>query len=156
MKSQAQAKQATVALTPQTIQEIDRALRKIIAKYPTDNDPVLTDIHLEVRQETGDFLAYDDDDRELNRCVVADWIGNTSDDFYQLVSVALNQRLAALRSELDNMSVLHPFSFVLVDGDHETLSDIYLVDDDQEILSGSLMPNLEDELDSFMKTIFDE
>lgn len=153
---QAPKESATTALAPQTIQEIDRALHKIIAKYPTEHDPVLTDIHLEVRQETGDFLAYDDDDREINRCVVAEWMGNQAEDFYQQVSVALNQRLSALRPELDKMSVLRPFSFVLVDGDHETLSDIYLVDDDQEILSGSLLPNLEDELDSFMKSLFNE
>ena len=56
--------------TQQTIQEIDRAIHKIIAKYPVGKDAVLTDIHLEIRQETGDFLAYDDDDQELNRCVV--------------------------------------------------------------------------------------
>ena len=65
----------------QTIQEIDRAIHKIIAKYPEGKDAVLTDIHLEVRQESGDFLAYDDDDRELNRCVVTQWIDNKDEDF---------------------------------------------------------------------------
>ena len=28
------------------------------------------------------MLAYDDNDRELNRCVVEDWIGNNSETFF--------------------------------------------------------------------------
>jgi len=141
--------------TQQTIQEIDRAIRKIIAKYPESQDAVLTDIHLEVRPESGDFLAYDDDDNEVNRCVVEQWIDNKDEDFYQQITPILNGRLEALRPEIDKMSVLHPFSFVLVDGDHETLCDIYLVDEDQQIISGSLLPNLDKELDDFMKQLFD-
>lgn len=140
----------------QTIQGIDRALCKIIAKYPADKDAVLTDIHLELRPESGDFLAYDDDDNELNRCVVEQWINSKEEDFYEQVTPILYERLDALRAEIDTMSVLHPFSFVLVDGDHETLSDIYLVDDEQQILSGSLMPDLEKDLNAFMKALFDE
>lgn len=143
-------------ITQQTIQEIDRAIHKIIAKFPEGADAVLTDIHLEVRPESGDFLAYDDDDRELNRCVVTQWIDNKDEDFYSHITPVLNARLEALRPEIDRMSVLHPFSFVLVDSDHETLSDIYLVDEDQQILTGSLLPDLEAELDSFMKSLFED
>ncbi len=142
--------------TQQTIQEIDRAIHKIIAKYPVGKDAVLTDIHLEIRQETGDFLAYDDDDQELNRCVVEQWINRKEEDFYDLVTPILYARLDALRPEIDKMSILHPFSFVLVDGDHETLCDIYLVDEEQQILSGELMPDLERDLNSFMKALFEE
>ncbi len=142
--------------TKQTILEIDRAIRKIIAKYPADRDAVLTDIHLELRQESGDFLAYDDDDNEINRCVVEQWINSSEEDFYDQVTPILYARLDALRPEIDQMSILHPFSFVLVDGDHETLSDIYLVDEEQQILNGELMPDLERDLNSFMKALFEE
>lgn len=142
--------------TQQTIQEIDRAIRKIVAKFPASQEPVLTDVHLELRPDSGDFLAYDDDDKELNRCVVEQWISSKEEDFYDQVTPILYGRLDALRAEIDKMSILHPFSFVLVDGDHETLSDIYLVDDEQQILTGSLMPDLEKDLNNFMKALFDE
>ncbi len=142
--------------TQQTNQEIDRAIRKIISKYPADRDAVFTDIHLEVRQESGDILAYDDDDNEITRCVVEQWINSKEEDFYEQITPVLYERLDALRTEIDKMSVMHPFSFVLVDGDHETLSDIYLVDDDQQILTGDLMPDLERDLNAFMKALFEE
>lgn len=140
----------------QTNQEIDRAIRKIIAKYPADKDAVFTDIHLEVRQESGEILAYDDDDNEITRCVVEQWINNKDEYFYDKVTPVLYERLDALREEVETMSVLHPFSFVLVDGDHETLSDIYLVDDEQQIVTGDLLPDLEKDLNAFMKALFEE
>lgn len=134
---------------------IERALRKVIAKFPESQEPVLTDIHLEVKPESGELLAYDDDDNELTRCVVEEWIGAEDDNFYEKVSPILCKSIDALRSEIDRMSVLHPFSFVLVDGDHETISDIYLVDEDQQIISGTLLPDLEEDLNAFMKQLFD-
>lgn len=134
---------------------IERALRKVIAKYPDGLEPVLTDIHLEVKPESGELLVYDDDDNELTRCVVEEWIGAEEEGFYDSVSPVLCKAINALREEIDNMSLLHPFSFVLVDADHETVSDIYLVDEDQQIISGSLMPDLEEDLNAFMKQLFD-
>lgn len=135
---------------------IERALRKVIAKYPASEEPVLTDIHLEVKPESGELLAYDDDDNELTRCVVEEWIGTEDEDFYDKVTPLLCKSIDALRGDIDQMSVLHPFSFVLVDADHETMCDIYLVDEDQEIIAGSLLEGFEEELDSFFATLMKE
>ena len=45
--------------TSQTIQQIERALRKIAAKYPLGReDLVLTDIHLQVKADSGELLAF--------------------------------------------------------------------------------------------------
>lgn len=135
---------------------IERALRKVIAKYPASEEPVLTDIHLEVKPESGELLAYDDDDNELTRCVVEEWIGTEDEDFYDKVTPLLCKAIDALRGDIDQMSVLHPFSFVLVDADHETMCDIYLVDEDQEIIAGSLLEGFEEELDSFFATLMED
>lgn len=135
---------------------IERALRKVIAKYPASEEPVLTDIHLEVKPESGELLAYDDDDNELTRCVVEEWIGTEDEDFYDKVTPLLCKSIDALRSDIDLMSVLHPFSFVLVDADHETMCDIYLVDEDQEIIAGSLLEGFEEDLDSFFADLMKE
>lgn len=135
---------------------IERALRKVIAKYPASEEPVLTDIHLEVKPESGELLAYDDDDNELTRCVVEEWIGTEDEDFYDKVTPLLCKSIDALRSDIDQMSVLHPFSFVLVDADHETMCDIYLVDEDQEIIAGSLLEGFEEDLDSFFADLMKE
>ena len=57
--------------TEQTIQQIDRALRKTADKFPpSDEATQMTDIHLRVTQESGELMTFDDNDQELMRCVV--------------------------------------------------------------------------------------
>lgn len=138
------------------LSSIERLLRKVMAKYPQGTEPVLTDIHLQVKPDSGELLAYNDDDQELTRCVVEPWIGAESENFYAEVTPVLHGCIEALRPEIDKMSILHPFSFVLVDEDHETLNDIYLVDDDQQILAGSLLQGFEDDLDAFFAELMKE
>ena len=51
--------------TEQTIMQIERAIRKIVQKFPASEDPeLLTDIHIRVIQESGELLAFDDDEEE--------------------------------------------------------------------------------------------
>ena len=67
----------------QTIQQIERTLRKVIAKFPTEAEPVMTDIHLLVSNYTGEIRTYNDDDEELDRCVVEEWIKSSDEEFYE-------------------------------------------------------------------------
>ena len=70
----------------QTLQQIERAIRKVVEKFPTrDEATTLTDIHLRVNQETGELVAFDDDDQEITRCIVEQWIDNKDDDFYEQI-----------------------------------------------------------------------
>lgn len=134
-------------------QQIERAIRKVADKYPADRDSVLTDIHLQVKPSSGELLAFNDDDQELTRCVVEQWIGN-DDSFYDEAANQIAKCLSDLRkSVIDEMSIMHPFSFVLVDEDHETLRDIYLVDDDVVMIHGDLLEGFEEDLDKFFEDL---
>ena len=140
--------------TSQTIQQIERALRKVAAKYPPGReDLLLTDIHLQVKAESGELLAFNDDDEELTRCVIEQWIGNQDEDFYAEVTPVLRQCIQNMRDMLETLCILKPYSFVLVDEDKETVSDLYLVDDDTLILDGELLKGLDEDLDAFLKNL---
>lgn len=143
--------------TSQTIQQIERALKKVIAKYPQGSgDMLLTDIHLQVKPDSGELLAFNDDDEELTRCVVEQWIDNREEDFYDEVAPVLRQCIQKMKEPLEALSILKPYSFVLVDEDKETVSDLYLVDDDTVILDGDLLKGLDEELDAFLKKLLDD
>lgn len=136
--------------TPQTIQQIERALRKVADKFPADQEPVMTDIHMQVKPSSGEILVYNDDDKELFRCVIEQWIDST-EDFYDEAAEQISSCIEALRSDvIEHMSVMHPFSFVLIDEDHETLRDIYLVDEDVVMIQGGLLEGLDEDLDQFL------
>lgn len=140
--------------TAQTIQQIERALKKVAAKFPHNNDDMLlTDIHLQVKTDSGELLAFNDDDEELTRCVIEQWIDNSDENFYQEIVPVLRQCIQSQKEKLEALPILKPFSFVLVDDDKETVSDLYLVDDETIILDSELLKGLDTELDNFLKDL---
>ena len=143
--------------TSQTIQQIERALRKVAAKYPEGKeDMALTDIHLQAKADSGDLLAFNDDDEELTRCVVEQWMGYQDEDFYDAVMPVLRQCISGMKDVWEKVSILRPYSFVLVDEDKETVNDLYLVDDDTMIVDGELLKGLDEDLDDFLKKLLAE
>ena len=137
-----------------TLQQIGRALKKVAQKFKIEleNQP-LTDLHLQVNPESGELLVFNDEDVEITRCVVEEWINNNTENFYEIVKQQLLKAIQEHKDELENLCILKPYSFVLVDEDHETICDLYLVDDDTIVLDGELMEGLSDDLDSFWEEL---
>lgn len=142
----------------QTLQQIERALRKVAEKFPTDKEAsMLTDIHIRVTQETGELMVYDDDDKELTRCVVEQWIDNKDDGFYDHVAATLRKCINKQKKLMENLSVLRPYAFVLEDDDRETKAELFVVDDeDTVIIDTELMAGLDKDLDNFFENLLKE
>ncbi len=135
----------------QTLQQTERVIRKIADKFPAVEEPTtLTDIHLRVNQETGELVAFDDDDNEITRCVVEQWMDNKDDNFYDDVTSVLRKCLAGQRALIDKIAILKPYSFVLEDDERENIAELYVVDDDTAILDKNLMEGLDKDLDDFL------
>ena len=140
--------------TDQTQQMLDRAIRKIAEKFPSGTKATLmTDIHLRVTQETGELMAFDDDDNEINRCVVEQWIDNTDDDFYKQITPLLRGIIKKHSREVEQMSILKPFSLVLENDDKENIAELFVVDDDTVIIDEELMVGLDKDLDDFFEKL---
>ena len=138
----------------QTQLQIERFVRKIIQKFPqTDDLCTMTDIHIRASQESGDLMAFDDDDEEITRCVVDEWIENKSDNFNNEASVQLQTILHKLSGEIENMGIMKPFSSVLEDDEKENVAELFLVDDDIMIVGNELMSSLEDDLNTFLEDL---
>ena len=143
--------------TDQTLQQLERALRKVTEKFPeTEEASLLTDIHIRVTQDTGEVMVFDDDDQELTRCVVEQWIDNKDDDFYDAATSAFRTVINKHKNSIDKMSILKPFSLVLEDDDKETVAELYVADDDTVIIDEELMAGLDKELDDFFAKLFSE
>ncbi len=136
----------------QTISQIERALKKVANKLElnvTEQKP-LTDILIQVKQESGELMVFNDDDEELTRCVIEEWIENKDEDFYLQIQSVLKQAITNLKEKMENLPILKPYSFVLIGEDKETISDLYLVDDDTIMLDGDLLKGLDKDLDEFL------
>lgn len=138
----------------QTTQQIERFLKKIAQKFPLNEETSLvTDIHVRVSQESGEMVAFDDDDKEITRCVVEQWIENNDEDFYESVHDILTTTFASMSKTLDNLGILKPYSFVLENDEKEGIAELYLADDDTIIIGKDLMEGLDTDLDSFFDSL---
>ncbi len=147
-------------MTEQTILQLERYIRKVAQKFPApvgdEDTSMLTDIHVRVSQDSGELLAFDDDENEITRCVVEQWIECKDENFYDEVAKCLRDLLRKNAATVDNLGILKPYSFVLEDDDKENLGELYLADDDTVIVGGDLMEGLDHDLDDFLNDLLKE
>ena len=113
----------------QTIKQVERAICKVADKFPSNVEAtLLTDIHLRANQETGELVAFDDDDNEITRAVIEQWIGNTDEKFYENITSVIRKCIEHKRNIVEEMSIIKPFSFVLEDDEKSDVAELFVVD----------------------------
>ena len=146
-------------MSEQSRASIVSALKTALCRYTSEGDEtVVTDIHLQPNSESGELIIFDDDDQELSRTIINEWVEYESDDFYTVVEPILRAEVEALKEsgKLEKLCLMKPYSFVLVDEDKETVAELLLVDeDDTLLLNDELLKGLDGELDAFLKDLLE-
>ena len=146
-------------MSEQSRAAITSALKEALCRYVSGGEEsVVTDIHLQPNSESGELVIYDDDDKVLARTIVNEWGEYDSDDFYAVVEPILRTELEALKATglLEKLSLMKPYSFVLVDEEKETVAELLLVDDEETLLlNDELLKGLDEELDAFLKDLLE-
>lgn len=147
-------------LSAQSHASIASSLREAVDKYIVDGErTVVTDIHLQPKQDSGEFVIFNDDDEELSRTIIEEWVDYSEDDFYTIVERILRGEINALKDTgvLDKLAIMKPYSFVLVDEDRETVTELLLIDEeDTLLLNDELLKGLDEELDAFLKDLLEK
>ena len=146
-------------MSEQSRASIVSALKTALCRYASEGDEtVVTDIHLQPNSESGEMIIFDDDDQELSRTIINEWVEYESDDFYTVVEPILRAEVEALKEsgKLEKLCLMKPYSFVLVDEDKETVAELLLVDEDETLLlNDELLKGLDEELDAFLKDLLE-
>ena len=146
-------------MSEQSRASIVSALKTALCRYTSEGDEtVVTDIHLQPNSESGELIIFDDDDQELSRTIINEWVEYESDDYYTVVEPILRAEVEALKEsgKLEKLCLMKPYSFVLVDEDKETVAELLLVDeDDTLLLNDELLKGLDEELDAFLKDLLE-
>ena len=138
---------------------ITSALKEALCRYVSGGEEsVVTDIHLQPNQNSGELSIFDDEDEELANTSIEEWMTYEGDDFYENVERILSSLLCNMKNEgkFDKLTILKPFSFVLVDDDKETIAELLLMDDDTLLVNEELLKGLDEELDSFLKELLEK
>lgn len=135
-------------------------LQKALGKYSSKNGVgVITDIYLQPDPLTGHLLISNDDEEVLGDVLVKEWVEAMPENFYADAEMALRRVLNLLREDgtLVSLNILKPYSFVLLDGEKETVTELMLMDDEDVLLvSGELLKGLDEELDVFLKDLLEK
>lgn len=148
-------------LSSQSQSNIEEAIKKALTSFnATSDQQVITDIHLQPQTEDGGrLIVWDDDDNKRATAMVPEWDGYDDDDLYEEVELPLRNVLKRMKEKelLDNVVLMKPYSFTLVDEDKETVAELFLVDDDTLMLNDDeLLKGLDEELDSFLKELLEK
>lgn len=136
---------------------IENSLKKAISKLlQVKEQPIISDIYLQVTV-AGEFVVYDDNDQEFARATIAEWVDCQEDvlikESQELLTKLLNKQNET--GAFNQLPLLKPYSFVLVDEEKETIADLLLMDDDTMLLSEGLLQGLDEELDAFLKDLLE-
>ena len=146
-------------LTPSSAAAIGEALHKIAELYSGEEDQLVsTDFYLQPLREEGRLVVLNDNDEELASVAVEEWKDYASEGFYDAVTSQLTAAIEATNAEgeLERLAVWMPYSFVLVDEERETISDLLLVDDDTLLVKKGLMAGLNEELNKFIEELLND
>lgn len=131
------------------------AVKNALGGYLVKTDsPIVTDIHLQPLRDSGE-LVISDDDKELGRVQAEEIAIVSEEDFYKEMETILRAVLQRLDGEihLDTLGLWKPYSFVMVDDEGDTMSELMLFDDDTQLVSQTLMAGLDEELEQFLKDL---
>ena len=98
-------------------------------------------------------MAFDDDDDEITRCVIEEWIDNKDENFYDEIVPIIRRSINNQKKSLDSLGILKPYSLVLENDDKDVIAELYIVDDDTVIIDKELMEGLDDELNEFLANL---
>ena len=138
---------------------LEETIKQAIGKYTCGcEQTIVTDIHLQPNQNSGELSIFDDEDEELANTSIEEWMTYEGDDFYENVEPGLRSILCRMKDagDFDKVTILKPYSFVLVDEDKETVTELLLVDDDTMLVNDELLKGLDEELDSFLKELLEK
>ncbi|MBO7052486.1 MAG: hypothetical protein J6W24_07475 [Prevotella sp.] len=141
-----------------TTNSLTRFINKIAEKFPPREDGTysFTDIHVRVSQDTGDVMAFDDDDKEITRVIVEEWINAPleTDEFYAMVHKAFSP---VIEQHGIYLNIAKPYNYVLENESGQYISELYIVDDSETTILGTpFMENLSAELDDFIENLLKE
>lgn len=115
-------------LSQPSLSLLEETIKQAIGKYTCGcEQTVVTDIHLQANQSSGEFFIFDDDDKELDNATIEEWMTYEGDDFYENMERILSNLLCNMKNQgdFDKLTIMKPFSFVLVDDDKETIAELY-------------------------------
>ncbi len=147
-----------MSINNQTLEQLEYLLSKLSRIFPpNEENRVMTDISFQAKSDTGELNILNDDDELIATTVIPDWINYNQENFIDVVTDILKEFTSNNKTRFEELSILHPFTILLVDDDKETICEILEVDDESIIIDHEdLMKGLDTDLNDFIENLLKE
>lgn len=140
-----------------SVDELEAFIEESLQMYVADeSNTMITDIHLQLKPETGGLALLNDEDCVFSETIIEEWKG--LENVCAVAEQNLRDVLTVMRdsSKLDSLKLLKPYSFVLIDERKETIAELLIVDEqDTLFLYEGLLKGLDEELDEFLNKLLE-
>ena len=140
-----------------SVDALEAFIEESLQMYVADeSNTMITDIHLQLKPETGGLALLNDEDCVFSETIIEEWKG--LENVCVVAEQNLRDVLTVMRdsSKLDSLKLLKPYSFVLIDERKETIAEWLIVDEqDTLFLYEGLLKGLDEELDEFLNKLLE-
>ena len=140
-----------------SVDALEAFIEESLQMYVADeSNTMITDIHLQLKPETGGLALLNDEDCVFSDTIIEEWKG--LENVCAVAEQNLRDVLTVMRdsSKLDSLKLLKPYSFVLIDERKETIAELLIVDEqDTLFLYEVLLKGLDEELDEFLNKLLE-
>lgn len=140
---------------------IESAFNSAISKLLSNQTGnLISDLYIQVDQESGELQLFDDEENLLDKIVIFDWVNNTEEEtkFLRRIQPIIKGALSTLvTKEIFNHSCfLKPLSVSLTDEDFVVIEELLFLDDDTLRLDDPLLKDLDEDLDVFLAKLLSD
>ena len=135
-------------------EDIRGAFREAIEKIGADETVAITDIYVCIKYDELLLTIYDDAENILLQTTLDEW-NELKEDQENTDATAIDTLKKALdtdemRKAFESLDLITPFSVILINEDHEQITEILTIDKDLLILDNDFLKNIDQELDDFL------
>lgn len=122
---------------------------------------LISDLYVQVDQETGELQIFDDSENALGKVVIFDWVNrknNNTDSYYKHITATLKTVLTAVSAKglFENTCFIKPLSVSLTDESFAVIEELLFFDDEVFRLDDPLLKDLDAELDDFLANLLSD
>ena len=121
---------------------------------------LISDLFVQVDQQSGEVQIYDDSENLLDKVVIFDWINKNENEvaFIKRITTTLKAVLFPLSAKgvFETKAITIPFSISLTDENFDVIEELLFIDEEVSRLDDPLLKNLDEDLDIFLARLLSD
>ena len=140
---------------------IESVFQSVVVKLSDNASTILvSDLFIQVDQETGEVQIFDDAENLLDKVVIFDWINKNEEESTFIIRITTTLKsvlsLLSVKGAFEKKNISIPFAVSLTDEDFSVIEELLFIDEDITRVDDPLLQNLDEDLDLFLAKLLSD